>query len=135
MEAVAAPARRVPSRPLRLAETAVSRRTKPKDPFREKKRERINAELAAVVESRRRAMVNLLRPREAEHSRIEPVTNVLRPARFGGAGESIVGEVADAAAEYACMNRSDRRRKLRERGNGRLAPGVATMAVKIKTRS
>jgi len=112
----------------------VSRRTKPKDAFREKKRERINAELAARVESRRRVMVNALRPHAEEHSRIEPLLNVLRPVRFGGDGESIVGEVAEAAVEYACMNRADRRRKLGERSNGRLARGVGTMAPTIKTR-
>lgn len=113
----------------------VSRRTRPKNPFREQKRERVNEELAAVVESRRRVMVDMLRPRTDAHARIEPATDVLRPGRLGGAGEAIVSETARAAAEYACMNRADRRRRLRERGNGRLVPGVATMAPSIKTRS
>ena len=79
-------------------------------------------------------MVRLLRPRKEEHSTIEPLMNALRPARLGGAGEDIVGQTAEAATEYACMNRADRRRGLRERGTGRLAPGVATMAPTIKTR-
>jgi hypothetical protein len=82
----------------------MSRRTRPKDPFRETRRRAVNEELRERIHSRFVAMYSMLRGKHA------------------GAGTEITDSRARAmAADFAVANRETRRRGFGERGDGHLA--------------
>jgi hypothetical protein len=98
----------------------VSRRTKPKDPFRDARRRAVNEEL-----------------RERIHKRFVTMYSMLLPQGKSAEAAITSARAREVAADYAVANREDRRRHFGERGDGRLAPGAARMEVpgKRKTRS
>jgi hypothetical protein len=94
----------------------LSRRTRPKDPFRDARRRVVNEELRERVHARFVAMYSMLLPKHAK----EPIT---------------AQRARELAADYAVANRQARRRHFGERGDGHLAPGVARMRVPRKRKT
>ncbi len=88
----------------------MSRRTRPKDPFRETKRRVVNEELRDRVHERFVAMYSMLRRRDVDAS-------------------VSTDRARTMAADYAVANRERRRRDFGERGDGHLAPGTAKMDI------
>lgn len=107
----------------------MSRRTRPKDPFRSVRRRVVNAELRDRVEKRFAGMYQMLL---AKHTK--PTAGKGTPADHAGATIS-AARARELAADFAAANRVTRRRDFGERSDGHLAPGQATMKVPRKRRA
>ena len=98
----------------------MSRRTKPKDPFRGVRRRVVNHQLGIRVRERAESMYKLLAAKHAlpQLGRGDVTTTGMTDAR-----------AREIAVDFATSNRAARRRKFRERGDGHLAPFTATMKI------
>lgn len=98
----------------------MSRRTRPKDPFRDQRRRAANEELRERVHTRFVAMYRLLRRKHAA------------PQIKGGAPADVTGasitnsRAREMAVDYAVANRETRRREYGERSE---REGPPTMAI------
>jgi hypothetical protein len=99
----------------------MSRRTKPKDPFREQRRHAVNEQLAERIKTRFASMYALLTSKHV------PADDTPSGAATGRITKARAGELA---ADFALSNRAGRRRNFGERGDAREL--ARTMAIPRK---